>query len=187
MVNFAPAHHAEARPALVAELGLDVVEVLRHLAVALDLVARDVGDHLLRRRLDDEVALVRSRPAASSGPSCPSARSRSRAPPAAPPASAVRPRRHGHLLADDGLDLADHAQAHRHVVVDAGGDFAGSCRRAASALADDLGVGGASLRVKTMELHEAGVRSGAGSGSCRALPRPPALGRTVRRFTLRRR
>ena len=56
--EFARAHHAEARPALVAEFHLDLVEVHRQLAVALELVARDVGDDFLVRGPEAEVALV---------------------------------------------------------------------------------------------------------------------------------
>src|SRR5690606_41841656 len=39
--EFAAAHQAEARPALVAEFGLDMVEIHRQLAPAVDLVAGD--------------------------------------------------------------------------------------------------------------------------------------------------
>ena len=56
--ELARAHHAEARPALVAEFHLDLVEVRRQLAVTLELVARDVGDDFLVRRPQAEVALV---------------------------------------------------------------------------------------------------------------------------------
>ena len=48
--ELARAHHAEARPALVAELHLDLVEIRRQLAIALQLAARDVGDDFLVRR-----------------------------------------------------------------------------------------------------------------------------------------
>ena len=48
--EFARAHDAEARADLVAELGLDLVEVDRQLAVALQLAARQVGDDFLVRR-----------------------------------------------------------------------------------------------------------------------------------------
>ena len=48
MTNSRAAHHAEARPDLVAELGLDLVEVDRQLPVAADLPAHDVGDRLPR-------------------------------------------------------------------------------------------------------------------------------------------
>jgi hypothetical protein len=56
--ELAPAHHAETRPALVAELGLDVIEIFRQRPVAAQLLARDVGDDLFAGRLDDEVAVV---------------------------------------------------------------------------------------------------------------------------------
>ena len=57
-MNSRAAHHAETRADLVAELGLDLVEVHRQLAVALQLAARDVGDDFLVRRPGDEIALV---------------------------------------------------------------------------------------------------------------------------------
>src|SRR5205814_6889293 len=56
--ELARTHHPEARPHFVPELRLDVIEIDRELLVTLDLFARNVGDDLLRRRLDDEVALV---------------------------------------------------------------------------------------------------------------------------------
>jgi len=56
--EFAPAHDAETRPALVAELRLDLVEMHGQLAVAPELVAREIGDDLFGRRLNHEVALV---------------------------------------------------------------------------------------------------------------------------------
>ena len=56
--EFARAHHAETRPALVAELHLDLVEVRRQLAIALELIASDVGDHFLVRRAQAEIAFV---------------------------------------------------------------------------------------------------------------------------------
>jgi hypothetical protein len=52
MMNSRAAHDAEARPHLVAELGLDLVEVDRQLAVALELAPRDVGDHFFMRRAE---------------------------------------------------------------------------------------------------------------------------------------
>src|SRR5690606_40935186 len=49
---FACAHDAEAGPDLVAELGLDLVEVDRELAIALQLAAGEVGDHFLVGRAE---------------------------------------------------------------------------------------------------------------------------------------
>ncbi len=120
--ELARAHHAEARPDLVAELGLDVIEIHRQLAIALDFLARDVGDDLLRGRLENEVALV---------PVLQAQQLRA----VLVPASGLLPQLGGlhhrhqqfdragaiHLLAHDGLDLAQHAQAQRHPGVDAGG------------------------------------------------------------------
>ena len=56
--ELAPAHHAKARPDLVAELPLDVIEVLRQVAVAPDRGAHDVGDLLLVGRAVQHLALV---------------------------------------------------------------------------------------------------------------------------------
>ena len=56
--ELARAHHPEAGTNLVAELGLDVIEVDRQLLVALQFPARDIRDHLFGGRLDHEVALM---------------------------------------------------------------------------------------------------------------------------------
>src|SRR5665213_4615829 len=56
--ELAAAHDAEARPYFIAELQLDLVEIDRQLAIALELTPRDIGDDLFVRRADDEVALV---------------------------------------------------------------------------------------------------------------------------------
>jgi hypothetical protein len=56
--EFARAHHAEARPELVAELGLDLVDVLRQLLVALEPVARDVRHHFFVRRAERKEAVA---------------------------------------------------------------------------------------------------------------------------------
>ena len=56
--ELARAHDAEARPHLVAELPLDVVEVERQVLVGLDVGPEDVGDHLLVGRPVEHVALV---------------------------------------------------------------------------------------------------------------------------------
>ncbi len=53
-----PAHHAEARTDLVAELPLDVVQDLRQLPVAFHRLAHQVGDHLLIGRPIQQVAVV---------------------------------------------------------------------------------------------------------------------------------
>ena len=56
--KFAPAHQAEARPHLVAELPLDVVEVERQILVRAHVAAEDRRDHFLVGRAVEHVALV---------------------------------------------------------------------------------------------------------------------------------
>ncbi len=53
-----PAHHAESRPDLVAELPLDVIEDARQILVGLHRVAEDGGDQLLVGRTVQHLALV---------------------------------------------------------------------------------------------------------------------------------
>ena len=56
--ELARAHHAEARPHLVAELPLDVVEIERQILVGAHRGAEDLGDHLLVGRPIQHVAVV---------------------------------------------------------------------------------------------------------------------------------
>ena len=56
--ELAPAHQPEARPHLVAELPLDVIEVERQILVGAHIGAEDLGDHLLVGRAVEHVALV---------------------------------------------------------------------------------------------------------------------------------
>ena len=56
--ELAPAHQAEARPHLVAELPLDVVEVERQILVGADIAAKDRRNHFLVGRPVEHVALV---------------------------------------------------------------------------------------------------------------------------------
>lgn len=145
--ELAAAHHAEARTDLVAELRLDLVEVHRHLPVALDLVARDVSDDFLVRRPDHEFVLLAILEAQQFGT-------------VLLPAPRFLPQLGGlhgghqqldrarpvHLLAHDRLDLADRAQADRQIVIDAAGDAANHAGSHHQLVADDLGVGGCFLQ-----------------------------------------
>ena len=56
--ELAPAHDAEARADLVAELPLDVIENARQVLVRAHRRAEDVGDHFLVRRAVEQIALV---------------------------------------------------------------------------------------------------------------------------------
>ena len=118
--ELAAAHHAEARPDLVAELPLDLVEVDRQIAVALDAAAEDVGHDLLVGRA------VQHRPLVAVGDA-------QHLLAVILVAAALLPqlgrldRRHQdlvgaggiHLLAHDLLDPAEHAQPERQPAVDA--------------------------------------------------------------------
>ena len=56
--EFAPAHQPEARPHLVAELPLDVIEIERQILVRAHIGAEDLRDHFLVGRAIEHVALV---------------------------------------------------------------------------------------------------------------------------------
>jgi hypothetical protein len=118
--ELAASHDAEPRPALVAELGLDMVEISRQRAIAAQLLTGDVRDDFLARRLDDEVAVMAILDAHQLGtvlleaarllPQLGRLHDRHQELDRAGPV---------HLLAHDRLDLADDAKAHRHVGIDA--------------------------------------------------------------------
>ena len=164
--EFARTHDAEARADLVAELGLDLVEVDRQLLVAVQFVAREVGDDFLVRGavavflllavLDLQQLAAEFLPA-----------------PGFLPQFARLDRRHQHLdgagavhfLAHDGLDLAQHAQAQRRPGVDAGGELADHAGAQHQPVAGDLGVGGDFLDGGEMELAQAHA-----IGPCREWP-----------------
>ena len=165
--EFAPAHQAEARAALVAELGLDLVEVLRQLLVAAQVLTGDVGDHFLAGGLDHEITLVPVRDAQQLGPHLLEAA-------ALLPEFARLHHRHGafhgagavHLLAHDRLHLADHPQAHGHVGVDAGPELLDHAGARHELVAHDLGVGGRFLERGNVELG--GFHEGAGGKAAAA-------------------
>jgi hypothetical protein len=141
--EFAAAHQAETRTDLVAELRLDLIEVHRHLPVALDLVAGDVRDHFLVRRPDHEIALL-------------AVLETQQFRPVFFPAARLLPqfgrlhRRHQqfdrarpvHFLAHDGFHLADRAQADGQVVIDAAGHATDHAGAHHELVADDFGVSG---------------------------------------------
>ena len=119
--ELARAHDAEARPHLVAELPLDVVEVERQILVGLDVGPEDVRDHLLVGRAVEHVALVAVADAQhllAVGVVAPGLA----------PQIGRLDRRHEDLdgagavllLADDGVDLVEDAQAERQPGIDAG-------------------------------------------------------------------
>ena len=123
--ELAAAHHAKARPHLVAEFPLDVVEVLRQVAIALDRGADDLGDLLLVGRPVQHLAVV---PVAD-------AQHLLAVIVVAPALAPQLGRLHGRhqdlqssgtvlLLAHDALDLLEHAQSQRQPGINAGARLA---------------------------------------------------------------
>ena len=140
--ELAPAHQAEAGTAFVAELGLDLVEVLGQLFVAFDLLAHDVGHHLFAGRLHHVIARVPVFDAHQFGAHFLEA-------PGFLPQLGGLDHRHGdldrpgsvHLFAHDRLHLADHAQAHRHVAVNTGTELFDHTGAHHQLMAGNFGVG----------------------------------------------
>jgi hypothetical protein len=139
--EFARAHHAEARADLVTELGLDLVEVDRQLAVAAQLVAREVGDHFLVRGAEAERALMAVIDAQQLGAVLLPA-------PRFLPQLGRLHHRHQHFLcaaavhflAHDGLDLAQHAQTERQPGIESRCQAADQAGAQHQLVADYLGV-----------------------------------------------
>ena len=146
-------HHTESRPSLVAKLGLDVIEIFRQGAVASKFLPRNVGDHLFAGGLDDEIAFVPVFDAQQFGPHLLEA-------------SGLLPQfgrlHHGHqqlhgagpihLLANDGFNSPNHAQAHGHVGVDARAEALDHAGANHQFVADHLSVGGCLFQRRNKEL-----------------------------------
>ncbi len=140
--ELAPAHQAEARPDLVAELGLDLEKVERQLPVGADVLPDQVGDRLFMGRTDAEVAVVPVLEAQQLLP-------------VVIPAPGLFPElgRHDdgqqdllgavalHLFANDLLDLLQDPQGQGQEGIDARGGLADHARAEHQLVADDLGVG----------------------------------------------
>ena len=139
--EFAGPHHAEARPDLVTELELDLVEVDGQLTVAAQLATGDVGDDLLVGRAVDVAAVVPVGDAQQ-------LRAVFHPAPGFLPQLGRLDGRHQdfkrprpvHLLADDRLDLAQDPQSHGHPAVQAGRQAADQAGAQHQLVADDLGV-----------------------------------------------
>jgi hypothetical protein len=134
------------RADLVPELGLDLVEMHRQLAVAANLAARHIGDDLLVRRAHAEVPVVAVLdPQQLGAVLLPT--------PGLLPQLGRLHRGHEHLegagavhlLAHDGLDLAHNAQAERHPGIDPSGQPADHSRADHQLVADQFRVGGSFL------------------------------------------
>ena len=141
--ELARAHHAEAGADLVAELGLDLVEIDRQLPVALEFAPREVRDDLLVRRAVTERAIV---------PVPDPEQFRAELFPAARFLPELRGLHRGHqqfdraraihFLADDCLDLAQHPEPDRQPRVQARRETPDEARPQHEPVAHDLGIGG---------------------------------------------
>ena len=141
--EFAPAHHAEARPHLVTELPLDVIEVERQVLVGPHIAAEDLGDHFLVGRPVEHVALVPvldpqhllaiGLVAAAFAPEVGGLDGRHQKLDGAGPVL---------LLADDAADLVEDAQSERQEGIDAGGLLADHAGPQHEPVGRDLGLFG---------------------------------------------
>ena len=137
------AQHPRARARLVPLLGLDLVPDLRQVAVGADLAGGEPGDDLLVGHAEAHVAAVAVlEPEHLRADRVPAA--------GLLPDLGGMEHRHGdllpadpvHLLADDGVDLVEHALAHGEVDVDAGGELADQPGAHHEPVAHRLRVGG---------------------------------------------
>ena len=167
--ELAAAHDAEARADLVAELPLDVVQVLRQFAVGFHRLAEDVGDHFFVGRTVQHFAVVAVADAQHFRP-------------VGVVAAALAPQiggldgRHQDflraggvlLLAHDAGDVLQHAPAGRQPGVDAGGGLPHQAGAQHQAVRGDLRLGRGFLERRheaAGQAHERGIRIWvAGSG-----------------------
>ena len=139
--EFAGAHHAKARAALIAKLRADLIEIHRQLTPARKFIARQISDDFLARGLNHKVAGMAVLKAQKLGT-------------VLGPAAGFLPELCGlndghrelngaggiHFLADDLFNFFLHAQTHRHDGVDACGKSFGKTGTNGQNLAGDFSV-----------------------------------------------
>src|SRR6185369_6347220 len=139
--ELAAAHQTETGPDLVAELGLNLVEIERHLPVAAHFPADDVRHDLFVRRSEAELVVLAVLDAEQLFA-------------VLPPATRFLPEfgrghhRHKdldrsgpvHLFADDSFDLADRFQPERQVIVDSGSDLSDHSGAEHQLMRNDFGI-----------------------------------------------
>ena len=140
--EFAPTHQTKTRTALIAEFGLNLVKVFRQLLIAFEFLAGDVGYHFFAGGLYDKVtavAVFNAQQLRAHGvkttrfvPELSRLHHRH---------SQLNRARAVHLFTNDGFNFADHAQAQRHVVVDASAQALDHPGAHHQLLADDICVG----------------------------------------------
>ena len=133
---------AGARAGLVPFLGLDLVPDLWQVAVRADLLGGEPRHDLFVGHPETHVAVVAVLQLEHLGDAVPAAR-------LLPDLGGMEHRHRDllsadsvHLLADDRVDLVQHALAHRQIDVDAGGELAHEAGSHHQLVADRLGVGG---------------------------------------------
>ena len=139
--ELAAAHKRKARAALVAELHLNLVEVLRQVFIAAKLVVHKVGHDFLVRGAKAKLVVVAVGHAQKLGTvNVPTARTM-------PQLSGLHERHKNflaavgiHFLAHDGLDFANDAHAERQKGVQAGGFLANHARANEQLRRFDVGV-----------------------------------------------
>ena len=160
--ELATTHQAKAWAPLIAELGLNLIEIFGQLFVAAQVLTGDVGHHLLAGGLDDEIPLVAVADAQQFGAHL------VKAPGFLPVLGGLD---HGHrqldrtgtvhFLSNNGFHLVDDAQPHRHVRVDARAQLFDHARPGHELVADHLGIGGRFFESGNEELRGFhGMRSG---------------------------
>ena len=140
--ELAPTHQAKTGTTLVTELGLNLVEIFRQLLVTAQFLLGNISDHFLGGGLNHEVSAMAVFDAQQLGAHLVEA-------PGFLPQLGGLHHRHGHLnslravhfFAHDGLNLADHTQAHGHVGVDASAEFFDHAGAHHQLVTGDFGVG----------------------------------------------
>src|SRR5437773_2121835 len=174
--ELAPAHEAEARPDLVPELHLDLVEVLRQIAVGADLSPDEIGHHLLVGWAEAEVAVVAVLEPQELAPVLLPA-------PALPPELGRDHRRHQdllragavHFISHDIFETAHGAEPERQEVVDAARHLPHHARAHQQLVAHHLGVGRILPQRRDEEAGEARHLAAAWCSSSDWRARPPRL------------
>ncbi len=141
--ELATTHQPKARTALVTELGLDLIQVLRQLFVAFDFLTGDVGHHLFAGGLHHKIV-------AMTVLNTQQLRPHFFEPTGFHPQLGRLNHRHGqlnrtgavHFFTHDLLDFAHHTQAHGHQGVDASAEFFDHARTHHELVADHFGIGG---------------------------------------------
>ena len=140
--ELAPAHQTKTGAALVAEFGLNLVKVFGQLLIAAQILPRNVSNHFFAGRLNYKLVIVAVLNAQQLGAHFLEA-------PCFLPQLGRLHDGHGafnracavHLLAHNGLNLANHAQAHRHIGINTCAQTLDKTSAHHQLVANDFGIG----------------------------------------------